>query len=134
MAEKIDARQLIWCSEKLVRLFEARLAGHRRPCQRSFGEVGRAMMAVEGSELVIGYCWPLRSHLTKPLHPAFAILTFETGWLPDQEQAVRREKAPNLSHERSFIRSPEMVQRLADPDHVEWTVPNIDCLDEVLTT
>ena len=79
MAEKVNARQLVWHSENLFRLIEASLASHPFPCRRGFGVVGRTMMAIERSEFFIGYCWPLRSHLAEPFHPAFAILTFQTG-------------------------------------------------------
>ena len=91
------------------------------------------MMAIERSEFFIGYCWPLRSHLAEPFHPAFAILTFETGRFPDQKQTITRKKTFDLSHEGSFLRRSEMVERLADPDHVKRTLPTIDCLDEILT-
>jgi hypothetical protein len=91
------------------------------------------MMAIERSEFFIGYCWPLRSHLTEPFHPSFAILTFETGRLPDQKQAITRKKTFDLFRECSFLRRAEMVERLADPDHIKRTLPSINCLDEILT-
>ena len=54
--------------------------------------------------------------------------------LSSARQKPRPPKAFDLFHERSFLRRAEMVQRLADPDHVKWTLPSIDCLDEILTT
>ena len=75
MPKTVNARPLPWASEKLVGLPKASFTSHPLPRRRSFGVVRRAMMAFERSEFFIGYCWPLRSHLTEPLHPAFAILT-----------------------------------------------------------
>jgi hypothetical protein len=92
MAEKVNPRQLVWRSENLFRLIEASLASHPFPCRRSFGVVGRTIMAIERSEFFIGYCWPSRSHLTEPFNPGFTILTFETGRLPDQKQAITRKE------------------------------------------
>ena len=71
--------------------------------------------------------------MAEPFHPAFAILTFETGRFPDQKQAITRKKTFDLSHEGSFLRRVEMVERLADPDHVKGTLPTLNCLDEILT-
>jgi|SRR5580704_11863323 hypothetical protein len=91
------------------------------------------MMAIERSEFFIGYCWPLRPHLTESFHPTVAVLTFETRRLPDQKQSITRKMAFDPSHKGSFLRRAEMVERLADPDHVKWTLPSLNCLDEILT-
>ena len=126
-------RQLVWCGEKLVGLLKASFTSHPFPCRRSFGVVRRAMMAIERSEFFIGYCWPLRPHLTESFHPTVAVLTFETRRLPDQKQSITWKMAFDPSHKGSFLRRAEMVERLADPDHVKWTLPSLNCLDEILT-
>ena len=91
------------------------------------------MMAIERSEFFVGYCWPLRPHLTESFHPTVAVLTFETRRLPDQKQSITRKMAFDPCHKGSFLRRAEMVERLADPDHVKWTLPSLNCLDEILT-
>ena len=91
-------------------------------------------MAIERGEFFVGYCQPLRSQLTEPLHPALATLTFQTGRLPDDKQAVTWKKAFDLLHEGLFLRCAEMVERLANPDHVERTCPIINCLGKILTS
>jgi hypothetical protein len=52
-----------------------------------------AGVALERGKFFIGYGGPLRPYSTVPLEPILAILTVETGPLPNHKQAVTWKKA-----------------------------------------
>jgi hypothetical protein len=59
--------------------------------------------------------------LAEPLHPAFAILAFQTGRLPDQKQAVTRQKTFPRGRSRtpSGTPPPHRRERFAEQDPVD---------------
>src|SRR5580698_5669394 len=92
------------------------------------------MVAVEGGEFVVSHHRPPRAHLSKPLHPPFAILPRETGRLPDQEKSLARQDRVDAPNEVLLLAPLEMVKRLANPYDMNRLVPRVEGLNKILAT
>ena len=92
------------------------------------------MVAVEGGEFIVSHHRPPRAHLSKPLHPSFAILPLKTGRLPDQEKSLGRQDRVDTPNEVLLLAPLEMVKRLANPDDMDRLVPCVDGLNKTLAT
>jgi hypothetical protein len=92
------------------------------------------MVAVEGGEFVVSQHWPPWAHLSKPLHPSFAILALKTGRLPDQEKSLGRQDRVNAPNKVLLLAPLEMVRRLANPYDMDRLVPCVDGLNKTLAT
>jgi hypothetical protein len=130
----VDARQIAGGHQKFINAAESALASHCLPCRRGLWVVRGSMMAVEGGEFLLSQHRPPRAHLSKPLHPSFAILSLETGRLPDQEKSLGRQDRVDASNEVLLLPPLKMVEGLANPYDMDRLVPRVDGLNKILAT
>ena len=90
------------------------------------------MVVVKGGELIIGHHRPPWAHLSKPLHPVFAILAVQTSGLPDEEKPVGWEDRAGTPEKFLLCAPPKMVKRLTDPYDMDRFVPRLDGFDKIL--